>query len=100
VRHIYGVARVSGRRWIDGLVGCGIEIAFAIGIVLVVLLFKVMLVVASQAPVKLYWPSGAVRGLRSFIIADSYYIIMSIYFTYDISRPDGRGAYVAGAVRY
>ena len=50
--------------------------------------------------VKLYWPSGAVRGLRSFIIADSYYIIMSIYVTYDISRPDGRGAYVAGAVRY
>jgi hypothetical protein len=50
--------------------------------------------------VKLYWPSGAVRGLRSFIIAGSYYIIMSIYVTYDISRPDGRGAYVAGAVRY
>jgi len=50
--------------------------------------------------VKLYWPSGAVRGLRSFILAASYYIIMSIYVTYDISRPDGRGAYVAGAVRY
>jgi hypothetical protein len=55
---------------------------------------------ASTILVKLYWPSGAVRGLRSFIIADSYYIIMSIYVTYDISRPDGRGAYVAGAVRY
>jgi hypothetical protein len=47
--------------------------------------------------VKLYWPSGAVRGLRSFIIAGSYYIIMSIYVTCVISRPDGRGAYVAGA---
>ena len=50
--------------------------------------------------VKLYWPSGAVRGLRSFIIAGSYYIIMSTYVTCDISRPDRRGAYVAGAVRY
>ena len=54
----------------------------------------------AEVLVKLCWPSGAVRGLRSFIIADSYYIIMSIYVTYDISRPDGRGAYVAGAVRY
>ena len=50
--------------------------------------------------VKLYWPSGAVRGLRSFIIADSYYIIMSIYVACVISRPDRRGAHVAGAVRY
>ena len=48
---------------------------------------------------KLHWPSDAVRGLRSFIIADSYYIMMSIHVTCDVSRPDGRGACVAGAVR-
>jgi hypothetical protein len=41
-----------------------------------------------------------VRGLRSFIIADSYYIIMSIHVAHDVSRPDRRGAHVAGAARY